>query len=153
MMTALPALLLRGRRRPTLSIVSGPAGDPRSADRVRGFLSVAPATVIASATWYAEGGLAAAARALAAGADGIFCCNDRLAEGVLAWCRQHGLRRPRIVGFDDAPVAEELELSTIAIPWTEMIDAAAQIIRARLSRRAATGSQRIFAPRPVLRRL
>lgn len=140
-------------RRCAFAILSGPADDPRSNDRVRGFQSVSPATVIASQNWFYEGGCAVAAEAVAAGRDGIFCCNDRLAEAVLDWCARAGMMPPPVVGFDDAPIAERLDLTTIAIPWAEMAAGAAAVIKRRLTDAPLTASRQIFAPRPIVRRL
>jgi hypothetical protein len=150
---ACAAQLLRDRasRRMQLAILSGPTGDARSCARVDGFTSVLPAKVIAATGWYLEDGLRVCARAVEAGRDGVFCCNDRLAESVVRHCDRHRIVRPPLVGFDDAPVAERLNLTTIAIPWAEMCGGAVSVIKRRLSGDPATASQQIFAPRPVIR--
>jgi DNA-binding LacI/PurR family transcriptional regulator len=83
----------------------------------------------------------------------LFCCNDRLAEAVIAHCRDREIEPPRIVGFDDAPVAEQLNLTTIAIPWAEMIACAADLIKQHLGGSRTASRQLIFTPRPVMRRL
>ena len=77
---------------------------------------------------------------------GVFCCSDRLAEGVVT----HGVRAA-VVGFDDAPVAETLNLTTFAIPWQEMVTGAVGIIRRRMNGHAGAAAKLIFAPRPVMR--
>jgi DNA-binding LacI/PurR family transcriptional regulator len=150
---ACAAELLRDRpaARKSVAILSGPVGDARSRSRVDGFTSILAAKVIAAAGWYLEDGLRACGRAVEAGRDGLFCCNDRLAEAVVVHCRRHGIARPALVGFDDAPVAELLGLTTIAIPWAEMCGGAMAVIKRRLSGDPATASQQIFAPRPVVR--
>ncbi len=114
-----------------LAILSGPADDPRSTARVKGFLSIVNATVITSPTWYYEGALSVADRVLAAGPEGIFCCADRLAEGIVRRCIARGLKRPPLVSFDDAPIAQWLNLTTMAIPWKEMVSAAIGVIKHR----------------------
>jgi len=101
-------------------VLSGPRGDVRSAARVAGFLSLAPARVIYSPNWFLDGGLSRAARAIAHGPDGIFCCNDRLAEAVIRHCRMQRLQPPPLIGFDDAPIAAWLNLTTMAIPWSAL---------------------------------
>jgi hypothetical protein len=136
-----------------LAVVAGPPDDPRSNDRVAGFLSVAKATVVQSPTWYLEGGMKVARDAIRAGRSGIFCCNDRLAEAILLYCRESEITCPPLVGFDDAPVAEDLNLTTIAIPWGELVNGAADVIKRRLADDTSTASRQIFAPRPVVRRL
>jgi DNA-binding transcriptional regulator YhcF (GntR family) len=150
---ACAAQLLRDRVRTNrnLGILSGPVRDPRSRARVDGFTSVLPAKVIAASGWYLEDGLRVCARAVEAGPAGLFCCNDRLAEAVVTHCDENGIPRPPLVGFDDAPVAERLSLTTIAIPWSELCTGAVSVIKRRLGRDPATASRQIFAPRPVIR--
>jgi hypothetical protein len=149
-------LLLRelpsGRR--ALAVLSGPRQDRRGNDRRDGFLSVVPyAPVVPASGWYFDDGYAAAEAAVKAGREGLFCGNDRLAEAVTAYCRDHDLACPRLVGFDDAPVAEDLDLTTIAIPWDEMTAGAVDIVRKRLAGDTSTARQLILTPRPVVRRL
>jgi hypothetical protein len=137
---------------PRLAVLSGPATDRRSNQRRDGFLSLVPrAAVVESQGWYFEDGYKVAGEAVRRGRDGIFCCNDRLAESVISYCRDHNLARPRLVGFDDAPIAEQLNLSTIAIPWEEIIAGAIDIIRKRLDGDSTAARQLIFTPRPIIR--
>jgi hypothetical protein len=137
-----------------LAVLTGPAGDPRSDARRDGFLSRAPgAAIIDAGGWYTEDGTRVAPEALAHGPRGLFCANDRLAEGVLLYCERFGLPRPRLVGFDDAPIASSHGLTTIAIPWAELAADAAEIIRRRLAGDTSAARQRIVTPRPVVRRL
>lgn len=152
---ACAAQLLVGGRKPPLklAVLSGPADDPRSQARVAGFLSIAKAQVVASPDWFYEGGLRVANQVIAAGRDGIFCCNDRLAEAIVRQCRKHDRPTPPLVGFDDAPVAQALGLTTIAIPWPEMISAALAVLTRRLTGdRTTTAIAHIAATRPVIRR-
>ena len=139
------------RRRRGFAILAGPTDDRRSRDRISGFVSVLPGEVIASPSWFQEGGQQVAGRVLARRRAGVFCCNDRLAEGLIRWAAAHRRKLPPIVGFDDAPVAEAFGLTTIAIPWAELIDGTVEIIKHRLTGNASTASRRIFAPRPILR--
>lgn len=132
-------------------IVAGPEDDARSRQRVEGFLSRAPAEVLVTGGWFYEHAGAHAARALAHKPDGIFCCNDRLAHGLIDHARHAGVTCPPIVGFDNAPIAERLGLTTIAIPWSELALAAAQLVRSRLRDHKSTASHRIFAPQPIVR--
>jgi DNA-binding LacI/PurR family transcriptional regulator len=69
-----------------------------------------------------------------------------LAEGLVT----HGVTAT-VVGFDDAPVAEALNLTTIAIPWHEMVAGAVDIIRRRMNGHTGAAAKLIFAPRPVMR--
>jgi hypothetical protein len=136
----------------SLCILSGPAGDPRSQARVAGFLSLSPQTpVLAARTWYVEAGLSLAGAVLDAGQAGIFCCNDRLAQAILRYAEQHHRPLPPLVGFDDAPIAEQLNLTTIAIPWQALVSGALAVLQKRLASDPATASHQIFPPHPVLR--
>jgi hypothetical protein len=144
-----------GRRaRAKLAVLSGPAGDARSDERRDGFLSLIPnAAVVPAGSWFFEDGYRVAGEAVRLGRDGLFCCNDRLAEAVIAHCRDRPIKPPRLVGFDDAPVAEQLNLTTIAIPWAEMIAGAADLIKQHLGGGLTASRQLIFTPRPVVRKL
>lgn len=134
------------------AVLAGPEDDQRSRQRVEGFRSVlATAAVVPSGGWFFEHGYAAAPEAVRRGPAGLFCTNDQLASAVLAWCRQHGETPPPIIGFDDAPVAEQLNLTTIGIPWDELACGAAQAVKRRLSGDRGASSQQMFTPRPVLR--
>ena len=79
--------------------------------------------------------------------DGI----DQLAAAVIRWCRDQKRPQPPIVGFDDAPVAESLNLTTIAIPWDELVEGVVRVLKRRLAGDRSTSSQQIFHPRPVIR--
>lgn len=144
-------LLLDVAQRRRFAIVAGPADDARSRQRVAGFVSRTPAEILFAGGWYYEHAASVAERALTRGQDGIFCCNDRLAHGLIDHARHHGMTCPPIVGFDNAPVAERLGLTTIAIPWSELAAAAAQLVRSRLRDHRSTASHRIFAPQPIVR--
>jgi hypothetical protein len=148
-------LLQRGSRGPgrdRLAIMSGPPGDARSDARRDGFLSRVPAASVVNADgWYVEDGRRVAAEASRQGRDGLFCANDRLAEAILDYCRTAGVERPPLVGFDDAPVAAANDLTTIAIPWSELVSDAADIILARLSGDGSAARRRTVVPRPIVR--
>jgi hypothetical protein len=144
-------LLLRASSGPRFAVLAGPAGDPRSDVRVAGFLSIAKASVVHSPTWFADDAMKVAGKAIRLGPDGVFCCNDRLAEAVIATAGGASQASPPLVGFDDAPIAGRLNLTTIAIPWTELVEGAARIIRARLRGDASNASRQVFAVSPVIR--
>lgn len=148
-------LLLRAEVLPSsLAVMTGPDGDTRSDARRDGFLSrAAGATVVAARGWYVEDGSVVAGEALEHGTGGVFCVNDRLAEAVLLHARRRGLPRPRLVGFDDAPIAAALGLTTIAIPWAELAADAAEAVRQRVAGDSSAARQRIITPRPVVRSL
>lgn len=149
-------LLLRGSKTNTtgFAVLTGPADDERSNERRDGFLSIVPqAKVIVAGSWFTEDGYAKAAQAVTAGQTGLFCCNDRLAEAIITYCQDNGLAVPRIVGFDDAPVSEQLNLTTIAIPWDEMIAGAVGLIKRRLTGDSTVARQLVLTPRPVIRNI
>ena len=130
-----------------LALLAGPKQDHRSQQRVAGFLSLSPKSeVFWAESWYAESAPRLADRIAARNFAGVFCCNDRLAESLLA-----SGTKAAVVGFDDAPVAEEINLTTIAIPWSEMVAGAVDIIRRRLAGNTGAAAKLIFAPRPVMR--
>lgn len=139
------------RARAAFAVLAGPKHDQRSAARVAGFLSVAPATVIHSTTWFYEDALDVADQALAAGRDGIFCCNDRLAQAIVRRAADRARPRPRLVGFDDAPIARWLKLTTIAIPWEELVDAVVGAISRRTASPASTAIAQLVSTRIVTR--
>jgi len=142
-------LALQGEHR-SVSVLAGPRDDPRSRRRVEGFLSIyKDAQVQWSDGWYLEDGLRIAGRV--ADADAVFCGNDRLAEAVIQYCGSQGQVLPMLIGFDDAPVAAELGLSTIAIPWEEMARAVVQIASRRLAGEPHPASRMVIAPRPISR--
>ena len=132
-------------------LVSGPEEDPRSRQRVAGFQKVYPqAKLIVSSGWYRQHGRAVADQVFALKPDAVFCCNDRLAEGLMGNPRRPA-KFPTLLGFDNAPVARELNLSTIAIPWDDFVENTLQITRQRLKGSTSPASRRILTPRPILR--
>ncbi len=134
------------------AILAGPRGDPRSAARVAGYRTIFPRAPVAHArSWYREGAAAAARRLLARRPSGILCANDRLAEAVCRAAAASRCPRPHLVGFDDAPVAAELHLTTIAIPWEELVASATRVIASRLRGDTRPATQIILQPHPVAR--
>ena len=109
------------------------------------------AQVVEAESWFFDAGYASAPRVVPHAAAGLFCANDQLAAAVIRWCRDQGRRQPPIVGFDDAPVAEQLNLTTIAIPWDELVEGVVRVLKRRVAGDRSTSSQQIFHPRPVIR--
>jgi hypothetical protein len=134
-------------------IFSGPPADARSNQRIAGFRSLLPANVIPAASWYLEDAIAQAPRVLAQRPRAVFCCNDRLAQALIQTARAAGLSPPAVVGFDDAPIAEHLNLTTIAIPWAPLLAAAVSLIKRRLANAAEPPVHQIFPPVPIVRAL
>jgi DNA-binding LacI/PurR family transcriptional regulator len=137
--------------RPAFAIVTGPPDDVRSQRRVKGFLEQSNATLVVAGGWDYELGVQVAKQAIDAGTDGVFCCNDRLAHALIDHAKRQGTRLPPLVGFDNAPVAERMGLTTIAIPFAELSDAAAELVQMRLIDNRSTASHRVFAPKPIVR--
>jgi DNA-binding transcriptional regulator YhcF (GntR family) len=135
------------------AVLAGPETDARSLRRVAGFKQlVGNARVCWAESWFFEDGRTTARDVIKGNPGAVFCCNDRLAEGLISYCELAQAPLPAIVGFDDAPVAEKLNFSTVAIPWREIADGAVTVIKKRLRGDTATASRQIFAPRPVVRK-
>jgi DNA-binding LacI/PurR family transcriptional regulator len=69
---------------------------------------------------------------------GLLCLSDRLAEGALQSARRLGLRVPddlSIIGFDDAPGADALQLSTVRQPHRRKGELAARTLLDLLAQR------------------
>jgi len=129
------------------AVLAGPENDRRSRQRVEGFLSIAKNSgVFWAEKWDAESAGKLAKSIISKKPASVFCCSDRLAAGLI----RSGLSTP-IIGFDDAPVAEELNLTTIAIPWQEMVSGAVTIIRNRINGHTGAATRLMFSPRPVIR--
>jgi hypothetical protein len=146
-------LLDRGLKPRHLAVLGGPRGDGRSDARIRGFLSVVrKVSVTHASTWFYEDGLRAAPRVLRESPRGVFCMNDRLAAALQDFtaARSEG-HKPRIVGYDDAPIALARRLTTIAIPWEEIAQGAAMLALARIRGDTSPARAQIFSPRPLIR--
>jgi DNA-binding transcriptional regulator YhcF (GntR family) len=134
------------------AVLGGPDGDARSVQRIAGFRAHAETdAVICAESWFVEAGLACVPALMERKPAGIFACNDRLAEAVIAWCAEQRVARPPLIGFDNAPVAERLRLTTIGIPWSTMVEQAVHVIAERIA--GGTGSARLvsLAHEPVVR--
>ena len=138
-------------RRP--AVIGGPQSDLRSQRRIEGFQQIFPFTqVIAAGTWFSRSAIKSIAGPLGSvGPDGLFCCSDRLAEATLICYQNWRIPAPVVIGFDNAPVAETLGLSTIGIPWEEVARAAAGVIKKRLDGRTDHASAIVLPPVPVMR--
>ena len=86
-----------------------------------------------------EGGRTAMRRLLALEQrpDAVFAANDMMALGALSALRDAGVRVPQemaVVGFDNVPMAGLMVpgLTTMAMPMTELGDAAAQLLEEQL---------------------
>jgi DNA-binding transcriptional regulator YhcF (GntR family) len=138
-------------RRPV--VIGGPASDRRSQSRIDGFRQIFPsAQVIEAGTWFFRSALQKIAAPLGSiQADALFCCSDRLAEATLTCYQKLRIPAPVVIGFDNAPVAETLGLSTIGIPWEEVARAATAVIKKRLDGRTDHASAIVLPLVPVIR--
>lgn len=136
-----------------LVILAGPHDDHRAMDRVAGFRSQLDASVVWADSWHSQEGLAVAREVMSAKPTGIFTCGDRLAEGLATYCTRTGLALPPIVGFDDAPIAQTIGLTTIAIPWREIAQGVRQIVTDRLRGSTSAAVRQSYVPLPKLRTL
>ena len=133
-------------------VLAGPQSDQRCVDRVRGFQEVIPhAQVTFANTWFYEDGIHAVEPILEGKPDVVFCANDRLAQALLDTVEKRILPLPKVIGFDDAPIAEQFNLTTIAMPWQEIADNVVEVVQKRMGGDTSTASYRLLAPRPVMR--
>ncbi len=128
-------------------------GGPRSQSRIDGFRRIFPsAQVIEAGTWFFRSAVQNIAAPLSClRADALFCCSDRLAEAALICYQKLKTPPPVVIGFDNAPVAEILGLSTIGIPWEEVARSASAVIKKRLDGRTDHASAIVLPPVPVIR--
>lgn len=134
-----------------LAILAGPADDARSNARAAGFESLARARRVHSPSWFYDDALPVALKLFEHKPDGVFACNDRLAHAVITAAAQLRIPTPALIGFDDAPIAETLHLSTISIPWNDLAAAVVATVQRRLAGDASTPHRLILAPRPIVR--
>lgn len=122
-----------------MAVVAGPSAVGSVGDRLRGFLEVvdeqalAP-PLVAHADFTRSGGAAAADRILAERPDvtAILALNDLMAVGVVRRLEESGRQVPRdvsVMGFDDIPLAEDLQprLTTVRVPMEEIGAAAMEM--------------------------
>lgn len=135
------------------AVLGGPKGDARSQRRIAGFCAHVDDTWVCSIdSWDLGDARRHAASILARKPSGIFGCSDRLAQAVVEHARTHGLAPPPIVGFDNAPVAAEIGLTTVGIPWNRMVDEATSIAAERLAG-SGRAARYITLPHEVVRRI
>jgi len=151
---ACAAELLKSRtgRSGGFAVLGGPESDRRSQQRIAGFRAhVSDVRVVCAKSWFVEAGLVRAKEILDHRPAGIFACNDRLAEALIVYCRKHRCQAPPLIGFDNAPVAERLRLTTIGIPWQSMVGEAVALTVARLQGGMEPARLISLAHEPILR--
>lgn len=131
-------------------VLAGPVGDRRSDERIAGFLSRTSDALITHAdNWHRDAGRRAASNLADANLTGLFAANDRLAQGILLAFRDRSQGPPPIVGYDDAPIAEQLGLTTIALPWQQIARALVQRAQLRLQGDLSPACTFLFQPTVV----
>lgn len=134
------------------AVLSGPSNDLRNIARVQGFLSKYPDAVVYHAdSWYFEEGYVQASILYLNPVDSVFCCNDRLASAVVSYIEDNNKKRVPVIGFDDAPISEAMNIATIAIPWEDLVNLSADIIKKRLRNNATTTIHYVLVTRPLIR--
>jgi DNA-binding transcriptional regulator YhcF (GntR family) len=135
-----------------VAVLQGPRNDRRNGERVEGFLSVLPeASVLSAESWGFDAGYALAASLARARPRAVFCTNDRLASAVVSYYRDQELPLPGIIGFDNAPVSEQMDLTTIAIPWEQMAQRIVEVAQRRLAGDTQTSIQYVLSTVPIVR--
>lgn len=131
-------LLASGRR--CIATIAGPPDLSASADRRHGFAQALNAAGLPGAyTAYGDFTFASGAHAMAwllrrtPQIDAVFVASDAMAAGALQALRRAGRRIPddvAIVGFDDAPIAEQTRprLTTVRQPIEELGATAARLL-------------------------
>ncbi len=133
-------------------VLAGPAGDRRSDERVAGFRTRGRARVVHADNWFRDAGRRVGPAVMGRGALGVFAANDRLAQGFLMACRDAGVSPPAVMGYDDAPIAERLGISTVALPWGALASLVVARARLRMSGVPSPACTVLLQPSAVLRR-
>jgi len=130
------ALLEQGHRQ--IAVIGGPQTSPDNVARLFGFMreleqiGIDPARIWQTESDFSpEAGWAEAARLIASGYPftAVFCANDEIALGAMAYFQEIGRDVPRnisVIGYDDTPSAafSSPRLTSVRIPWLEMTMAA-----------------------------
>jgi LacI family transcriptional regulator len=117
-----------------IAVISGPAALADNVARVDGFMrELETEGIDTGKVWLAEsdfspqGGWAAAKELVDSGTrcTALFCANDEMAVGALAYFQEAGISVPRdlsVIGYDDTPSAafSAPRLTSVHMPWREM---------------------------------
>ncbi|WP_042368208.1 LacI family DNA-binding transcriptional regulator [Streptacidiphilus neutrinimicus] len=149
-----------GHRR--IGLLVGPPEHAPSAHKAQTFRTLAAARGLGSAQLVAhalfsfEGGQAAAADLIRAGATAVVCGSDILALGAIRAARRAGLHVPRdfsAVGFDDSAFMNYTDppLTTLRQPIDAMARAAVQLLVNQIDGNAPTPRRLLHEPELVVR--
>jgi LacI family transcriptional regulator len=155
---AVAHLIATGRRR--IALISGPADNAMSADRVAGACEAAsdagvpiqPSRIVAG-DWGLESGRKTMELLLPSSPDAVFAANDMMAIGAMSALADVGVRTPEdvaVIGYDDTPLAGFCRppLSSVRQAPDIIGSAAVQLVLGTLGRSTA---QPALAPlQPVL---
>ncbi|MEY9872111.1 DNA-binding LacI/PurR family transcriptional regulator [Streptacidiphilus sp. MAP12-33] len=145
-----------------IGLLVGPADHAPSAHKTAAFAEVCrragldPAGRVGHALFSFEGGQAAAAELIDAGATALVCGSDVLALGAIRAARRAGLEVPRefsAVGFDDSAFMNYTDppLTTLRQPIDAMARAAVQLLLGQIEGGAPTPRQLLHEPELVVR--
>jgi len=145
-----------------IGVVLGPADHVPSNRKLAAFEAAHQARggdtdgFVERAMYSMEGGQAAAARLVRAGATGIICASDVLALGAVRAARRAGLAVPgdvSVVGFDDSPLmtCTDPPLTTVRQPIETMGQAAVALLVAQVAGNPVPGDEMLFEPELVVR--
>ena len=121
----------------------------------RAGLELDPA-LVAETIYGIEGGHAAGAELLPAGATAVVCASDRMALGVIRAVRERGLTVPgddSVIGFDDAGPNAFMDppLTSVQQPFESMASAVVQLLTAQIGDATASTPELTFRPELVVR--
>jgi LacI family transcriptional regulator len=145
-----------GRRR--IVYVGGPSHNLDAQERAAAFASASAQSerILARGDFSVESGHDAVRRLVEGGDrfDAVFAANDMMAIGALRALRAAGLRVPEdvaVAGFDDVPLAEHLELTTVRVRIAELGARALTQLITMLENGAAEPLSELHSPALVVR--
>ena len=160
------AHLLEAGRTAIAFVGARPAGPTRAAEeRLRGYQDALlaagvdgrPEWIVPTALWHRADGAAAARHLLEVGAvvDGIVCCNDALALGVMSALQLAGRAVPddvAVVGFDDIEEAAFATpaLTTVSADLDRLATTAVEEVVAQLEGAAPSGPGVVLSPHTLV---
>lgn len=130
----LAAQALLSKKHRQFAAIAGPASAPDNVARMSGFLAelarngiVKSQIVVVESDFSPEGGWASAQSLVSSGQSftALFCANDEMAVGALAYFQQAGIGVPgtiSVMGYDDTHSAEfsAPQLTSVHIPWRQI---------------------------------
>lgn len=144
-----------GRRR--ILYIGGPADNLDASERAAAFATESGGEgPTARGDFSVESGEAAVQQALAAGErfDALFAANDMMALGAMQALRSAGLRIPEqvaVAGFDDVPLAQHLDLTTVRVRIAELGARALSQLIGMLENRGGEPRSELHSPELVVR--